>query len=995
MDDSLERLKSSLADRYRIERELGHGGMATVYLAHDLKHRRHVALKVLRPELARALGSARFLREIEIAAQLAHPHIVPLLDSGEADGFLYYVMPFVDGESLRARLNRETQLPVDDAIAITRQVADALQYAHRSDILHRDIKPENILFEAGHAVVADFGIARAIGEAGGEALTSTGLVLGTPAYMSPEQSAGNEELDGRSDQYSLAVVLFEMLAGTPPHTGATAQAIIARRLATKAPSVRIDREAVPEAVDRALTRALERAPADRFGTVAQFADELSRSVREAAAGVEPTRERPASARRRVIVGGVAALMVLGLLAFGWLLIRSRPAAPPASGLDPAVAVLPFRTVGADLDYWREGVVDLLSFSLDGVEGLRTVDPATVMQALRRRDGGKGDPPAAPIALETARSVAASYYVTGSVIQLNDGVRLAAEAHSTTDNSSLGSVQIDGDPDSVTALVERLSVQLLRHGLVPAGTGFEQVDLSRVTTTSLPALKAYLEAERQFRQARYNDAIHGYQRALQYDSTFANAMYHLLEAVAWGGGDLALADQYEGRLKSELGRLPEREATLFRARFLDAAEGVAEAERYVRSYPDDQEGWYLLGDLLTHNGGILLRPTYAAREPFERALALNPNVGETYQHLIELAFLGLDSARALDLIEGYENHIGLGAQEGCTYRLSYDLVWGDDGSRARAMASLDTLGAQAGMYGCLQAPLAASQAALDRVARVHQWYLESTSDSFVVAVSLFRLLLVRVPRGQIKAARQVLTRVAESPAAARGSPATGRDEWPSPRQLAARFEIMLHLSGFSDTVRARRAAKVLAEVPTARASPTDLFWLGAMATEEGNRGEAEHWGNALASRAMGLRSEGETSAADYAEAYAAALSAFGDLLRAGSTSLSDFETALGKLPAADYTREQPQTYLRYRVGQVLFDRGELDAATRYFGSFHPYDFYTSPAEYYLGRIGEAKAERDVAAAHYMRFLTWWRDADPELRPVWDDARNRLTSMTQER
>ena len=994
MDDSLERLKSSLANRYRIERELGHGGMATVYLANDLKHSRHVALKVLRPELARALGSSRFLREIEISARLAHPHIVPLLDSGEADGFLFYVMPFVDGESLRARLNRETQLPVDDAVEITRQVANALEYAHRSGVLHRDIKPENILFEAGHAVVADFGIARAIDEAGGESLTSTGLVLGTPAYMSPEQSAGNAELDGRSDQYSLAVVLFEMLAGTTPHTGATAQAIIARRLATRAPSVREDREAVPDGVDRALSRALERAPADRYATVAQFAEELSRSVKEGGTRGEPVAKHPAGTRRNLFVGGVAALIALGLVVAA-LLTRSHPVTSPPRDLDPAVAVLPFRTVGSDLDYWREGVVDLLSLSLDGVEGLRTIDPATVMQALRQQDGGKGDPPPADIAIETAHSIAATYYVTGSVIQLRDGIRLAAEAHATADNSSLGSVQIDGDPDSVTSLVEGLSVQLLRHGLVPTGTGFEQVDLNRVTTRSLPALKAYLEAERQFRQARYSDAIQGYQRALQYDSTFANAMYHLLDAVGWGGGDFALVDQYEGRLKSELGRLPEREATLFRAKFLDAAAGVAQAERYTRRYPDDHEGWYLLGDLLTHNGGILLRPTYAAREPFERALALNPNVGETYQHLIELAFLGLDSARALDLIEGYENHIGLAAQEGCTYRLSYDLVWGGDAARARAMASLDTLGAQAGMYGCLQAPLAASQAALDRVARVHQWYLESTSDSFVVAVSLFRLLLVRVPRGQIKAARQVLTRVAESSAAARGSPATGRDEWPSPQQLAARFEIMLHLSGFSDTVRARRGAKVLAEVPTARASPTDLFWLGAMATEEGNRGEAEHWGNALASRAMGLRSEGETSAADYAEAYAAALSAFGDLLRADSTSLSDFETALGKLPAADYTREQPQSYLRYRVGQVLFDRGELDAATRYFGSFHPYDFYTSPAEYYLGRIGEAKAERDEAAAHYRRFLTWWRDADPELRPMWDDARNRLTSMTQGR
>jgi tetratricopeptide (TPR) repeat protein len=658
--------------------------------------------------------------------------------------------------------------------------------------------------------------------------------------------------------------------------------------------------------------------------------------------------------------------------------------------------MPFRTVGTDLDYWREGIVDLLSFSLDGVEGLRTIDPATVMQALRQQGGGKGDPPAADIALQTARNITASYYVTGSVVQLGEGIRLAAEAHATADNSSLGSVQIDGDPDSVTALVERLSVQLLRHGLVPAGTGFQKVDLSRVTTASLPALKAYLEAERQFRQARYSEAIQGYQRALQYDSTFANAMYRLREAVAWGGGDPELAAKYESRLRSELGRLPERQATLFRAGFLDAAEGVAEAERYTRRFPDDHEGWYLLGDLLTHNGGILLRPTASAREPLERALALNPFVGETYEHLIELAFLGLDSARALELINEYNDHIGLGSHKGCTFRLSYDLVWGDEGSRARAMIALDTVGSQAAMFGCLQAPLAAPLAALDRMAAIYQRYLESTSDSVVVAVSLFRLLLVRVPRGQIGAARQALSRVAESPAAAHVSPATGQDlEWPHPRQLAARFDIMLHLSGFPDTVRARRAEKVLMEVLPARASPTDLFWLGAMFAEEDKGSGPNLFAKALESRATGLRSEGETASADYAEAYAAALSALGDLLRGDSTHLSAFETALGKLPAADYTREQPQTYLRYRVGQVFFDRGEFDAAARYFGSFHPYDFYTSPAEYYLGRIGEAKAERDEAAAHYRRFLTWWRDADPELRPMWDDARNRLTSMTQGR
>ncbi len=224
MPDLLDRLKTALADRYAIEQEIGAGGMATVYLAEDLKLHRKVAVKVLRPELAAALGPERFLREIEIAAKLHHPHILALHDSGEVDGFLYYVMPYVDGESLRDRLNREKQLPVEDALQIAREVADALGSAHRHDVIHRDIKPENILLEEGHAVVADFGIARAIHAAGGEQLTETGLAVGTPAYMSPEQAMGSKELDGRSDLYSLGCVLYEMLAGQPPFTGAPSRA---------------------------------------------------------------------------------------------------------------------------------------------------------------------------------------------------------------------------------------------------------------------------------------------------------------------------------------------------------------------------------------------------------------------------------------------------------------------------------------------------------------------------------------------------------------------------------------------------------------------------------------------------------------------------------------------------------------------------------------------------------------------------------------------------
>src|SRR5439155_165608 len=231
LQDLLARLQAALADRYTIERELGRGGMATVYLAEDLKHHRKVAIKVLKPDLAAALGPERFLREIEIAAGLSHPHILPLHDSGEAGGLLYYVMPFVEGESLRDRLNREQQLPLEDALQITREVADALTYAHSHDVAHRDIKPENILLQARHAVVSDFGIARAITAAAGGNLTATGVAIGTPAYMSPEQASGQSQVDERSDIYSLGCVLYEMLAGEPPFTGPSAESIVRQHLA--------------------------------------------------------------------------------------------------------------------------------------------------------------------------------------------------------------------------------------------------------------------------------------------------------------------------------------------------------------------------------------------------------------------------------------------------------------------------------------------------------------------------------------------------------------------------------------------------------------------------------------------------------------------------------------------------------------------------------------------------------------------------------------------
>ena len=335
--NQFERLAKALADRYRLERELGAGGMATVFLAHDLKHERKVAVKVLKPELAAVLGADRFVVEIRTTASLSHPHILPLFDSGEADGFLFYVMPFIDGETLRTKLDRETQLGVEESIRIATEVADALQYAHEHGVIHRDIKPENILLQGGRPMVADFGIALAVSAAAGGRMTETGLSLGTPHYMSPEQATAEKEITGRSDVYSLASVLFEMLTGNPPHTGASAQQIIMKIIAEPAEMVTKYRKTVPPHVAAAVGKALEKLPADRFESARAFSDALRNpgfTTAHAAMSGAGASARVNGVSRRLFAGvSAVAVLGLGLAAWGW----SRPepiALPTTFRIDP-------------------------------------------------------------------------------------------------------------------------------------------------------------------------------------------------------------------------------------------------------------------------------------------------------------------------------------------------------------------------------------------------------------------------------------------------------------------------------------------------------------------------------------------------------------------------------------------------------------------------------------------------------------------------------------
>ena len=363
MSDALARLGAALSDRYRIERELGAGGMATVYLAEDLKHDRKVAIKVLKPELAAVLGAERFVIEIKTTAALSHPHILPLFDSGIADGFLFYVMPFIEGETIRDKLNRESQFGVDEAVRITREVADALDYAHRHGVIHRDIKPENILLHDGRAMVMDFGIALAVSAAAGGRMTETGMSLGTPHYMSPEQATADKDLSPRSDIYSLASVLYEMLAGEPPHTGGTAQAVIMKIITDVARPVHELRRNVSPNVDAALAKGLEKLPADRFATAAEFAAALGDRSFATAATSAHIAAGSDGARWRRIAAALAGAVVLAsvVAAAGWMRSTQRAMVQrfniALDGIDPTWGTVVISRDGARLAYHNsEGVL---------------------------------------------------------------------------------------------------------------------------------------------------------------------------------------------------------------------------------------------------------------------------------------------------------------------------------------------------------------------------------------------------------------------------------------------------------------------------------------------------------------------------------------------------------------------------------------------------------------------------------------------------------------
>jgi serine/threonine-protein kinase len=512
-----QRLGAALADHYRIERELGAGGMATVYLAHDLKHDRKVAIKVLKPELAAVLGAERFLSEIKVTANLQHPNLLPLFDSGEAEGLLYYVMPYIEGETLRTRLQREQQLPIDDTVRMVLLMAGALDFAHARGVIHRDLKPENILLQAGQPIIADFGIALAVSNAGGERVTQTGISLGTPHYMSPEQAAGDRTVDARSDQYALAALIYEMLTGEPPHTGATAQVIVARLMAETPRSITSARPAVSKGIDAAVQRALSKAPADRFPTCVDFARIVT--THAAVAATQPR------SLVRVAVGGLAAAAVI-IAGVAW-----QRRAPPAGANLSSIAVLPFvdRSASGSDAHVGDGIAETLISALANVPELEV---AARTSAFSFRD--KTDDLA-----EIGRKLSVATVLEGSVQRAGDRIRITSQLVNVRTGRTMWAQTFDRATSDIFAVqddVAREVITVLKGRLL--------ADRSPVHTGATRDPEAYdLYLRGRFFWNRRNSAdltkaIGLFESAIARDSTFVLAWTGLADAwvtsAFWSG-----------------------------------------------------------------------------------------------------------------------------------------------------------------------------------------------------------------------------------------------------------------------------------------------------------------------------------------------------------------------------------------------------------------------------------------------------------------------------
>ncbi len=650
----LENLRTAFADSYRVEEELTGGGMSRLFLATDLALNRKTVIKILPPELTSEMMATRFKRESEVTAHLQHPHILPIITAGLKAGLLYYVMPFISGESLRQRLKREGQLPIEDGARILGEVSSALAYAHRQGVIHRDIKPENILLQDGHAILADFGIAAALAgpdHVTGERLTRTGMSIGTVGYMAPEQSLGGTDVDARADIYSLGVVAHEMFAGAPPFVGANTHSILAAHLTQAPPRLDRLRRDVPVQICRAIEKALQKDPADRFQTATEFGAAFALGNGSRSGGSRAVRiPRLPISRLPLAKLGLAAVAV-GVGLAGWYAYDRDPRGPTESVI---IVVAPFDAGTGELKVWHEGMVDVLARSLDGAGPLRTVSPTLSIK--NWSPGARSD--RGP-ARDLGRQTGAQYAIYGSLVpSVADSVR----AHFGLVDVSTDSVLVDAElmDTDVTRLANNLSVAVLR--VLGTRHRIGAVRTTSIGSNSVAALKAFLQGEQYYRRTSWDSASTAYAAAIAIDTGFALALRRAGLVRGWRVSESdSQANEFALRAGARNQGLAPRDSLLIASDSLSAALGKEDpnlpnwrmARRLFTTvneaaarYPDDPEVWYSVGEARFHHGygSIFDLTEIELRDAFNRSIALDSAFSPAYIHLVELGFT-LDGATA--------------------------------------------------------------------------------------------------------------------------------------------------------------------------------------------------------------------------------------------------------------------------------------------------------------------------------------------------------------
>jgi eukaryotic-like serine/threonine-protein kinase len=968
-----------VGDRYQIERELAGGGMSRLFLATERGLNRQVVIKLLPPELTSELSAARFQREIELAAQLLHPHILPVYAAGTEQGLLYYVMPFVAGESLRLRLLRDGRLPVADAARILQQVAEALGYAHQMGVVHRDIKPENILLAHGHAMVADFGIARALAVSGsGERLTNTGMAIGTLGYMAPEQAAGEQKIDARADVYSLAVVGYEMLVGAPPFTGSTPQALLASQLTREPVPVATLRPEVPAALCDAIHRALSKEPEERFRTAGEF--------REALDGTAPAMPSEAPARSS---GRLNPLGVSALVSGARRLLQHILPQPVTAISACTAAIFPFAVLGNErLAYLREGLVDLLSTRLDGMGTLCVSDPRAVLGVLAQEQPRALTP-------ETGRAIAArlgaGLFILGSLVEVGGRLQLNASLYDGEGKLQTSAQAAVGDESQIFQLVDEVAIQLLAGQ--ERGQGSRIVGLAASTTHSLAALRAYLQGERLYRIGQYTPAMEFLRRSVDADPTFALAWYRLSVAAEWAS-HRALQDEAAEQALRRSDRLSEHDRQLLQA-FVAWRRGDQAAESMYRNiiaaYPNDVEAWCQLGEVIFHNGPLSGRSIAESREAWERVLFFEP------EHLGALYHLGRIAA-----VEGKEAEL-----RALTDRVLTLSPAGERALEVRALRAFAT-GDAAEQRQVVEELRQAGDFTLNVTLRTVATYSRNLEGALALAhlsteesrASDFRSLAhvmaahLELAQGRLGAARAEL-----AAGAALGSPLAVETRGvvallpflPTPRAELERVRDEL-LAWDAEAVPRSESTSLFVRIhddvhPQLRAHLLALLHL-RLGDEAGARSHAA---------ALEPAMDGPRAPAALTRFLRLAIDAHAAIARGETASALAMLEQLHPTCSWGYDATLASAFYslaleRFSRAELLAADGRLAEACRWYSSFAEVSIYDlvflAPSHLRRAEIHDRLGEPDKAAQHYTRFLELWGDCDAELAPVVADARRKL-------